>query len=145
MNYASTINIEEVMKFYNSGDKTFETDFSTLWNTMECCRGFEDLKDEISSSRKASYILGLMFYFCVENLSDLCKLIVCVSQTLRVLNRHRGFQNIGLPNPVLTVENSAGNNPIQPTQSKSVHTTCMVSNSSLQNFRRLLDPLKCTM
>ena len=29
LNYASTANIEEVMKFYNLGDKTFETDFST--------------------------------------------------------------------------------------------------------------------
>ena len=28
MNYASTTNIEEVMKFYNLDDKTFETDFS---------------------------------------------------------------------------------------------------------------------
>ena len=27
LNYASTANIEEVMKFYNPGDKTFETDF----------------------------------------------------------------------------------------------------------------------
>ena len=35
---------------------------STLWNTMECCRGFEDMKDEISSSLKASYIFGLIFY-----------------------------------------------------------------------------------
>ena len=30
LNYASTANIEEVMKFYNPGDKTFETDFSLL-------------------------------------------------------------------------------------------------------------------
>ena len=30
LNYASTASIEEVMKFYNLGDKTFETDFSTL-------------------------------------------------------------------------------------------------------------------
>ena len=28
LNYASTANIEEVMNFYNLGDKTFETDFS---------------------------------------------------------------------------------------------------------------------
>ena len=28
LNYASTASIEEVMKFYNPGDKTFETDFS---------------------------------------------------------------------------------------------------------------------
>ena len=28
LNYASTANIEEVMKFYNLGDKTFETDFN---------------------------------------------------------------------------------------------------------------------
>ena len=27
LNYASTANIEEVMKFYNLGDKPFETDF----------------------------------------------------------------------------------------------------------------------
>ena len=27
LNYASTANIEEVMKFYNSDDKTFEIDF----------------------------------------------------------------------------------------------------------------------
>ena len=30
MNYASTANIEEVIKFYSLGDKTFETDFNTL-------------------------------------------------------------------------------------------------------------------
>ena len=28
LNYASTANIEEVTKFYNLGDKTFETDFN---------------------------------------------------------------------------------------------------------------------
>ena len=28
LNYASTANVEEVVKFYNPGDKTFETDFS---------------------------------------------------------------------------------------------------------------------
>ena len=27
LNYAYTVNIEEVVKFYNLGDKTFETDF----------------------------------------------------------------------------------------------------------------------
>ena len=31
--YASTANIEEVMKFYNLGDKTFETDFS-YWTSV---------------------------------------------------------------------------------------------------------------
>ena len=30
LNYASTANIEEVMKFYNLGDKTFETDFKYI-------------------------------------------------------------------------------------------------------------------
>ena len=29
LSYASTSNIREVMKFYNLGDKTFETDFNT--------------------------------------------------------------------------------------------------------------------
>ena len=31
LNYSSAANIEEVMKFYNLGDKTFETDFSMNW------------------------------------------------------------------------------------------------------------------
>ena len=30
LNYASTANIEEVMKFYNLSDKTFETDLKSL-------------------------------------------------------------------------------------------------------------------
>ena len=34
LNYASTTNTEEVMKFYNLGDKTFETDFGQ--NGREC-------------------------------------------------------------------------------------------------------------
>ena len=29
LNYASTANIEEIMKFYNLGHKTFETDFNS--------------------------------------------------------------------------------------------------------------------
>ena len=29
LNYASTSNIREVMKFYNLGNKTFETDFTS--------------------------------------------------------------------------------------------------------------------
>ena len=49
-----------------------------------------------------------------------------VARPSGVLNRRRGFQNIGLPIPVITVENSADNNPIHTTHSKSVHTTCMV-------------------
>ena len=38
MNYASTSNIREVIKFYNLGDKTFETDSSEdalRWPTMD--------------------------------------------------------------------------------------------------------------
>ena len=31
-------------------------------NTIECCRGFEDMKDKISSSLKASYIFWLFFF-----------------------------------------------------------------------------------
>ena len=68
-----------------------------------------------------------------------------VARPSGLLNRHRGFQNIGLSNPLFTVEKSADNNPIHTTHSKSVHTTCMVSSPLLQNIRRLLDPLNCTM
>ena len=34
LNYASTANIEEVMKFYNLGHKTFETDFNIIRENM---------------------------------------------------------------------------------------------------------------
>ena len=74
------------------------------------------MKDEISSSLKAFDIFGLIFYlmcyFWFENLSNLCELIVCGSQTLKSTQqtRHRGF------NPVFTAENSADNNPIHTTQ-----------------------------
>ena len=37
LNYASTANIEEVMTFYNLGDKTFETDFSFDSEIHERC------------------------------------------------------------------------------------------------------------
>ena len=37
---------------------------STLWNTTERCRGFEDTKDEIRSSLEASDILRLIFTEC---------------------------------------------------------------------------------
>ena len=66
-----------------------------MWNTVECCRGFEDMKDEISSSLEASDIFGLIFYlmcfFWVENLSNLCKLIVGGSQTLSSTQQTQRF------------------------------------------------------
>ena len=54
-----------------------------------------------------------------------------VARPWGVLNRHKGFKNIGLP---FTVENSIDNNPIQTIHSKSVHTTCMVSNHYCRTF-----------
>ena len=50
-----------------------------------------------------------------------------VARPLRVLNRHR-FPKHRLP--IFTVKNSADNNPVQATHSKSVHTTCMASNQT---------------
>ena len=35
LNYASTSNIEDVMKFYNPGDKTFETDFNLMFSSFK--------------------------------------------------------------------------------------------------------------
>ena len=64
MNYASTSNIREDIKFYNLGDKTFETDFSTLLNTVECCRGLEGRKDEISTS--LTKLLIFLVHFLVN-------------------------------------------------------------------------------
>ena len=34
LSYVSTANIEKVTKFYNLGDKTFETDFSSYTKTV---------------------------------------------------------------------------------------------------------------
>ena len=68
-----------------------------------------------------------------------------VARPSGVLDKHRGFQNIDLPNPVFTVENSADNNPIHTAHSKSVHTTCIVSDPLLKSIRRLLHPLNCTL
>ena len=44
LNYTSAANIEEVMKFYNLGDKTFETDFSNLIMSILCSLGEEPVK-----------------------------------------------------------------------------------------------------
>ena len=35
LNFASTANIEEVMKFYNLGHKTFETDFNSYYISFQ--------------------------------------------------------------------------------------------------------------
>ena len=71
-----------------------------------------------------------MCYFWFENLSSLCKLIVYGSQTLRSTQQTQRFPKH--PNPVFTVENSADDNQIHTTHSKSVHTTC--STSSREEF-----------
>ena len=107
-----------------------------------------DMKDEISFWYFwVNFLPNVLLWF--ENLSSLCKLIVSGSQTLRsnflleVRNRYRGFQNIGLPSPVFTVENSAANNPIHTAHSESVHTRCTIYHYC--RVRWLLDPLNCTM
>ena len=43
LNYASTANIREVMKFYNLGDKSFETDFEKSFSSIiwVSCRPFK--------------------------------------------------------------------------------------------------------
>ena len=44
MNYASTLNIREVIKFYNLGDKTFETDFNFTPRGRRCQSFWKFLK-----------------------------------------------------------------------------------------------------
>ena len=55
LNYASTTNIEEVMKFYNLGDKTFETDFSQ--NGRECVIRLVSLPHSVTCNRDKSSML----------------------------------------------------------------------------------------
>ena len=55
LNYASTTNIEEVMEFYNLGDKTFETDFSQ--NGRECVIRLVSLPHSITCNRDKSIML----------------------------------------------------------------------------------------
>ena len=55
LNYASAANIEEVMKFYNLGDKTFEADFSH--NGRECVIRFVDLPHSVMCTGYKSVML----------------------------------------------------------------------------------------
>ena len=61
--YASTANIEEVMKYYNLGDKAFKTDFNFVsivlsvfqydFSTcLKCSTHFLQIFDEISALKK---------------------------------------------------------------------------------------------
>ena len=59
-----------------------------------------------------------MCYFWFENLSNLWKLIVCDSQTLRSTQQTQRFPKH--PNPVFTLENSADDHQIHTTHNKSV-------------------------
>ena len=52
MNYASTANIEEVMKFYSLGDKTFETDFNTLQ---------ENISKFLNGGMKGKWVVDKLF------------------------------------------------------------------------------------
>ena len=49
LNYASTANIEEVIKFYNVGDKTFDTDFSTCTVFTALMKIYSNLKYQYSA------------------------------------------------------------------------------------------------
>ena len=126
-----SVNVFLLLKLYFF---CYELYTSTLCTTTECCRGFEDIKDEISSSHKAFDIFGLIFhwiyYFWVENLSNLCKLIVCGSQTLRSTQQTQVSKTEAYP--ILYSQSRIQRMIIQYT---------MVSNPLLQNIRRLLDPL----
>ena len=57
MNYASTANIEEVMKFYNLGDKTFETDFS--YDDLENFQGLPGSWLEPPNSPSPAYFITI--------------------------------------------------------------------------------------
>ena len=48
INYSSTSNIEEVMKFYNLGHKTFETDFRSFYSA----KLFSDFNYRLLLSRR---------------------------------------------------------------------------------------------
>ena len=52
MNYASTANIEEVMKFYILGDKAFETDFSIYSDSNNMFRLQKVVNRELRKVRK---------------------------------------------------------------------------------------------
>ena len=80
MNCATTSNIREVIKFYNLGDKTFETDF-----------------------RKADYSIGLSIYILPSDMNLNIKLGT-VGYNNKILVSDRGFSlgkndmvNITLP------------------------------------------------
>ena len=59
---------KKLKKFCEKLDKTaikcekYVSITSTLWNTIERCRGFEDIKDEIRSSLEAEVHLKLLIF-----------------------------------------------------------------------------------
>ena len=63
-NYGSTANIEEVMKFYNLGDKTFETDFSFLYQGGEglsrSAKGFSSILLDNIPSENEFWLINLL-------------------------------------------------------------------------------------
>ena len=63
MNYASTANIEEVMKFYNLGHKTFETDFSYDWK----CENYDNLGLKIEV---------LLIYYLYKKITPIIRLLL---------------------------------------------------------------------
>ena len=57
LDYASTANIEEVVKFYNLGNKTFETDFNIVTLT-ELRSEYRNISSKIAKYRDTLDILG---------------------------------------------------------------------------------------
>ena len=70
MNYASTAKIEEVMKFRNLGDKTFEMDVNCKFDTFNVLATL--------------YLMGLPFTVC--NLSHLNLGFSCVGKQMQNLH-----------------------------------------------------------
>ena len=64
MNFIQFTRKPPIVRNYWNGDESRGIKTSTLWNTIEWCRGFEDMKGEISSSLKATDIFGLIFTEC---------------------------------------------------------------------------------
>ena len=70
-NYASTANIEEVVKLYNLGDKTFETDFSFFFLSLIKQSGAKTLYKQLLTEHirlDKVHVLHLLHMLCLLSL-----------------------------------------------------------------------------
>ena len=98
MNYASTSNIREAIKFYNLGDKTFETDFSfSAADNPYTNKEFFKICEDYGVSHDPMKYRGEKFYWTYQRgVRWQDDYIGPDSMTFWITEKSHGFTNVGL-------------------------------------------------